>query len=618
MPPGQDLAAEVVRRLFPVRVVCALDGTVLDAPQDADARVLPPSPLRAAWLRDLLRQAGIGPDARPGAPPAAVRGVGPVADGMAVVATRDGDPVVELWLRALADVPAVKEAADRVAMFEAILRTGPVMVHVQDADWRSRWSSSELRPELGYHRILPGGSEENLAYIHPDDVAGMRPSRERLLAGEPHVRQRFRVRHASGEWRWVTASSVNLVEDEAVRGVVVHALDITEEVLREQEVAEARRRLAAVIDALDEAVIAIRENTVEFANAQVARMFPALSGLDDVVGRAADELVARVAADMEDPAAYRARIADAVGRGVRGDCLKARAADGRVLEHNLLWVEGEEDREPTRIWVIRDVSTREREDDHRRRLLRLERAARRDAEEREAGLRELDRLKTTFVSDVSHELRTPLSALITYLDLMLEDPDEPLPAGQRRVASSARRTAGRLTRLVSDLLVMGQLESRSLEVRREPFALSAVLEEVVAEAEVGRDATPIELDAPDGPTLVSDRLRVAQIVANLLDNAVKYGPDDRPVRCRARAGGGRWTVEIRDEGPGISAQDAQRAFEPFFRGSSGREAHVPGAGLGLPICARLASLLGGAVELEAVPDGGTVARLVLPLEESDG
>lgn len=618
MPPGQDLAADAVRRLFPVRVVCALDGTVLDAPQDADARVLPPGPLRAAWLRDLLQRAGIGPDARPGAPPVAVRGVGPVADGMAVVATRDGDPVVELRLRALADVPAVEEAADRLAMFEAILRTAPVMVHVQDPDWRSRWSSAELRPELGYHRVLPGSGEENLSFIHPDDVARLLPSRERLLAGEPHVRQRFRVRHASGEWRWVMASSVNLVEDEAVRGVVVHALDITEEVLREQEVAEARRRLAAVIDALDEAVIAIRGTTIEFANAQVAQAFPGLSGADDLVGRAADELVGRVAADMEDPAAYRARIADAVRGGVRVDRLKARAADGRVLEHNLLWVEGEEGREPTRIWVIRDVSAREREDEHRRRLLQLERAARRDAEQREAGLRELDRLKTTFVSDVSHELRTPLSALITYLDLMLEDPDEPLGDRQRHVAASARRTAGRLTRLVSDLLVMGQLEARSLEVRCESFALPAVLEEVVAETEAGRDAPPIELDAPDGPAIVSDRVRVAQIVANLLDNAVKYGPADRPVQCRARAGDGRWTVEVRDEGPGISAQDAQRAFEPFFRGSSGREAQVPGAGLGLPICARLASLLGGEVELEAVPDGGTVARLVLPLEGPDG
>jgi signal transduction histidine kinase len=285
-------------------------------------------------------------------------------------------------------------------------------------------------------------------------------------------------------------------------------------------------------------------------------------------------------------------------------------ADGRTLEQNFVPIRVGE-RETSRMWVYRDVSAQRQMERRRERMLGVERGARRAAEDRNEQLRELDELKTRFVATVSHELRTPLAALRSYLELLLDPAGDPLTDEQRTVAASAQRGALRLARLVDDLLVLAQLQSRSLHVERSTLDIAATVREVVQDAANSRRAgVEMALDLGPGPPLRGDHLRVTQIVSNLLANAFKFATSS--VRCSARCDGERWVVEVLDDGPGIPAEDLDRLFEPFFRGrAAGRQ---PGAGLGLAICSQLAERLGGTLAIENRLQGGVCARLVLPLE----
>ncbi|HET7379902.1 MAG TPA: PAS domain-containing protein, partial [Gaiellales bacterium] len=128
----------------------------------------------------------------------------------------------------------VRALRERVRLYEAVLRTGPVFVHVYDREMNSRWSTATLRPELGYQPAGLMSREENYALVHPDD----RPEEDRdirdILRGEPFTPRRLRVRNAEGEWRWLAIIAANLLDDPDVGRIVVHAWDITEEVAREE------------------------------------------------------------------------------------------------------------------------------------------------------------------------------------------------------------------------------------------------------------------------------------------------------------------------------------------------------------------------------------------------
>ena len=125
----------------------------------------------------------------------------------------DDQPVVVVHLRDPRSSPIVRDLAERVRLYEAVLTTGPIFVHVYDRDMNSRWSTASLRPELGYEPQQPMSAEENYAFVHPDDVPdaahGPAPDRD----GEPPPPRRIRVRDAEGEWRWLALLSVDLLDD---------------------------------------------------------------------------------------------------------------------------------------------------------------------------------------------------------------------------------------------------------------------------------------------------------------------------------------------------------------------------------------------------------------------
>jgi signal transduction histidine kinase len=259
-------------------------------------------------------------------------------------------------------------------------------------------------------------------------------------------------------------------------------------------------------------------------------------------------------------------------------------------------------------------------------LFEAERGARAEAEavqrllaEQNERLRELDKLKDEFVSLVSHELRTPLTSIRGYIELLLEDLD-PSESDRRRYLEIIERNSHRLLDLVSDLLFLAQVEAGKLAIERAPLNLGKVVQECIETSSPAADARGIQLTAHLGhvPTLQGDRARLAQMLDNLVSNALKFTPKGGRVAVRLEADDGTAVLEVKDTGLGIPADEQERLFERFFRSSTATGSAIPGTGLGLTITKAIVERHGGRIEFESTEGVGTTFRVSLPLGAQRG
>jgi two-component system OmpR family sensor kinase len=224
-------------------------------------------------------------------------------------------------------------------------------------------------------------------------------------------------------------------------------------------------------------------------------------------------------------------------------------------------------------------------------------------EESEAKLRR-------FVADASHELRTPLAAVRAYAELFsrgaVERPDD-----LARAMSGIGRESERMSLLVEDLLLLAHLdEGRPLE--REPVALDAVVAEAVETAQTVEPERPIELQL-EPATVLGDRVRLRQVVDNLLANVRSHTPAGTPVRVAVSRLDGTAQLAVADEGPGLDGEELAHVFERFYRADASRARASGGIGLGLSIVAAVAKAHGGRVSAESEPGNGATFLVELPL-----
>ena len=230
------------------------------------------------------------------------------------------------------------------------------------------------------------------------------------------------------------------------------------------------------------------------------------------------------------------------------------------------------------------------------------------------GREEAARLKEEFLSAAAHDLRTPLTVVLGQAELMerrlLRDPSAPVdPAGVSRMAREARH----LRDLVSELLDAQRLEQGLIVMDLAPAAIGELVEAVRARhAEHG---VPLALEEPDEALIASvDRPRIEQVVENLLENAYKYGADDKPPSLRIWREGNEARIAVVDHGAGIPEVERERIFERFYRAPNARGITDTGMGLGLYICRRIIEDHGGGIWAEPTPSGGTTFVIALPLE----
>ncbi|RYD46572.1 MAG: HAMP domain-containing histidine kinase, partial [Verrucomicrobiaceae bacterium] len=252
--------------------------------------------------------------------------------------------------------------------------------------------------------------------------------------------------------------------------------------------------------------------------------------------------------------------------------------------------------------IITDISERKRVE------MDLQRSLERE--------RELNQLKSNFVSMVSHEFRTPLGIIQSSAEI-LDDYIEQLEAEERTeqiqsIIKNSRRMAG----LMEDVLLLGRLDSGRMEFSPRPLDLAALCHRLVEEVTSTTEGRcPIGFSSAGLPSeLMADERLLRHILLNLLNNAVKYSPEAKPVTFRATVEDGAVQFLIRDQGIGIPEADMPGLFEAFRRGSN--VGQTPGTGLGLVIVKQGVGLHGGSIDVESITGAGTAFTVSIPFSSA--
>jgi PAS domain S-box-containing protein len=245
--------------------------------------------------------------------------------------------------------------------------------------------------------------------------------------------------------------------------------------------------------------------------------------------------------------------------------------------------------------------------------------------------RATERMKDQFVSLISHELRTPLTSILGYLELVLEDEEQPLTDEQRTYLTTVERNADRLLRLVGDLLFTAQVDAGRFTLQPQDVDLATVVRAAEETARVTAASTGVEVavDLPeDGLVVPGDAVRLGQACDNLVSNAVKFTPSGGRVTLALRPAwqtpdGGIIDVgrpgavpvarlSVSDTGIGIASGEQGKLFQRFFRASTAQRNAVPGVGLGLAITKAITTAHGGTLDLVSAEGEGTTFTLTLP------
>ncbi len=346
------------------------------------------------------------------------------------------------------------------------------------------------------------------------------------------------------------------------------------------------RRLAdlrAVLDATEEAIcLSDRDGTVRFVNTAMLELW---SGLDIAAEGSVWTRLLQLAERSADPEAFAREVRKLDAAPAQSSAGEFELADRRSFVAYSVPV-GDGGEVDGRIFVFRETTAD----------------------------REVERLKEEFLASVSHELRTPLTSVLGYAESLRAGDFGALDDDQLRALYIVERNAGRLNRLIDDLLLTARIESQSLDLHLEPLDLSTLAAESVQAAEVGAGSQGVDLVLDVEPVRVEgDRLRLGQLLDNLVSNAVKFTPDGGTVTVSLARGGDRAVLEVADTGIGIPADERDRLFERFYRTSVAREHAIEGTGLGLVIARAIAESHGGSIGFESREGEGTTFRVELPL-----
>ncbi len=226
-------------------------------------------------------------------------------------------------------------------------------------------------------------------------------------------------------------------------------------------------------------------------------------------------------------------------------------------------------------------------------------------------LEEVAQMKTDFVSTVSHELRSPLTSIIGSLDTVNRPELAPPEPTSQELLLSARRQAGRLQRLIEDLLVVSRIDRGAIPIHLEPIAVKQIFDEVNRVVSI---EPTITVD-PANLLVEADRDHLSRILINLVENASKYAPDS-PVEMFGWQRASTAVLAVVDHGPGIPEEDRERIFDRFTQLDQSDTRSKGGTGLGLSIVKSLAEVMKGSVRIESTEGGGATFVVELPLGSS--
>ena len=232
------------------------------------------------------------------------------------------------------------------------------------------------------------------------------------------------------------------------------------------------------------------------------------------------------------------------------------------------------------------------------------------------ALKRMDRMKSEFVSMVSHEIRGPMNSVQMQLRVVLDGLAGEVTDKQREILERAAAKLGSLGQMTSELLDLSRIESGLISQEREQVDPVPLIREQVAlhgprAASTGHE---LKMDVPDSlPPLLAHRRNMEEVLSNLITNAIKYSPDGGSVLILARADGHHLSIEVRDSGIGIAAEDQKRIFQRFYRVKAGETRFVQGTGLGLSLVKKIVDAHHGRIRVASEPGAGSSFFVEFPL-----
>ncbi len=448
-----------------------------------------------------------------------------------------------------------------------------------------------------------------LARIHPDDVARVNIAAARVTADNPTYELEYRVRHEGDVWLWFRERGVVSFaagEEKTSPSTVDCILEDISALKSEEEELAA---LALIASRTDNAVcLTDPRGRVLWTNATFER----LTGVAH--GEARNQPLPEIFTGSPGAGTFATLLRGAIaGQGGRAE-IELYHADGTSYWTNLEIQPLKDDAgQLTRLVAIQSDITASKEFEAR--LVRAKEAA-----------ETADRAKSEFLAVMSHEIRTPLNAVLGFSRLLL---DTPLTPQQHDYIDTIRSSGDSLLHLLNDILDFSKMDASGMQLEQSAFDLRGCVEDalnVLISPATNRGLDlygDIALDAPQ--VVIGDRGRVRQILLNLAGNAVKFTekgevvitlrrvPAAQPAFSSAGEPAARLRFEVRDTGPGISADQQAQLFRPFTQADSSATRKHGGTGLGLAISKRLVSLMGGEIGLQSAPGIGSTFWFEIPL-----
>ena len=523
-------------------------------------------------------------------------------DGAVVVRDKAGRPLHAQGY--MIDITGRKQVEDALRdseqRFRAIADSAPVLIFTADADGAFTYVSQgwEDLTGLAVEKHLGFGWEQA---VHPDDLAGVNEAFLTAARNGDSYEVEYRLRAADGSYRTMNERGSPLfLADGSPAGIVAVVVDTTERRQAEEEILKTTTLLSALIENLHSGILVEDEsrrlsyvNHVLCADFGITAPPAALVGTDWAL---AAEEVGSLFVDAERWIERIEEILAGCGR-VRGEELEL--VDGRVFERDYMPIQAG-DSYRGHLWQYRDITERKRVE--------------RELNDQNEQLRAMDKVKDEFVALVSHELRTPLTSILGYLELVLDDEGE-LSDEQRQFLAVVERNAQRLLRLVGDLLFVAQIEAGKLAFELDKVDLARIAADCVEAQRPRARAKGVEiaLAADETPALEGDRARLAQLLDNLVSNAIKFTLEGGEVKLKLERGEGCVLLEVSDSGIGIPAGEQSRLFQRFFRASTATTREIQGTGLGLTITKAIVEGHGGRIWFESEEGAGTTFHVQLPL-----
>ncbi len=471
---------------------------------------------------------------------------------------------------------AERQAIETHRFMESMADALPLSLYLFDLNRRRNvWANAKNSRIFGLsnEEISTMGEAAVGQLVHPDDLAEIDAHQLRLrAASDGEVNEvEYRVRHVSGEWRWLRSRDVVFHRDAHGRATLVlgSGEDVTERRRVRVELALARSQLSDAIEGLDSGLVMYdAEGRAVVSNRRMRELYPSETDAKLIENRRLDR------------GTYERRVGD---RWVRVS--DSPTAEGGVVS------------------LHTDITEMKRTEDDLRR-------ARDDAHN-------AARAKAEFLANMSHEIRTPMSGVMGMADLALSTALDPR---QREYVATIRSSAESLLTVINDILDFSKGEAGKLELERAPFGLRDGLRDALRPLSARAAAKGLTLRivvAPEAPDiLLGDPHRLRQVLINLVGNAIKFteagevsvsvgldgerGPQDDATAVLA--------IAVADTGIGVPEGRRAAIFEPFEQADSSTTRRYGGTGLGLAISAKLVTLMGGAITVEGRAEGGSQFR----------